>query len=258
MHTRSRFGLFGILAALTPLLALNHCALVWGITDLPPPDASTTDAPSAKYSFADDFDRPDTDGGLGNGWIAKGNTFLIHSNTAERVVNDGNDYADNIQTRPPSEAVGDVEVSVELKLTSLTPCSPQIHARVTPGSVSVANTLDSYILYLDNDATYSTWIVARQHGMATTPDPLDKLTATLDAGSWFRLTLRVTGSNPVVLFASIEKKSGANWTPIASHSTNDATSVRIEQGVVGLGAGKGLGYETTGQYAYDNFIAKAP
>ncbi len=225
-----------------------------------PPDIVGVDSSNdgtAKYSFVDDFERPDTNGGVGNGWVAKGNTFLIHTGVAERVVNDANEYFDNIQTRPSGESVGDVEVSVELRLTSLTACSPQIHARVIPGTVNLPGSLDSYLLYLDNDGTYANWAVARQRGTATSVT-LDKLIASapLDITTWFRITLKVVGANPVTLSASIEKRNGVSWSMLAAHTLTDSTPLRLDlPGVVGFGAGKGTGYETTGQYAYDNFMA---
>jgi hypothetical protein len=219
------------------------------------------DAATKPYAFSDDFNRADNDGGLDNGWIAKNAAFAIVSNAASRVVNDGKDYQDNIQTRPSTESVGDVEVSVEVVVPTVAPCSPQIHARVDPTSVSVPNTLDSYVLYLDNEGTYTHWIVGRQHGGQANPDTLDTLVASspVEAGVPLRLTLRVQGTTTVNLFASVEHKVNSAWVPLVSHASTDTTGLRIDKpGVVGLGAGKGTGYETTGEYFYDNFIAKSP
>lgn len=222
-------------------------------------DAAADGAPKP-YAFSDGFDRADTDAGLGNAWVAKGPTLAVRNKAAMRVVNDGNEYQDNIQTRPVGESVGDVEVSVELTLATVAPCSPQIHARVDTSTVSLPSTLDSYIFYLDNDGTYTHWIVGRQHGGQPLPDTVDMLTATaaVEANVPVRLTLRVQGTNPVTLTGTVERMGDGGWETLASHASSDATGLRIEKaGVVGLGTGKGNGYETTGQYSYDNFSAKS-
>jgi hypothetical protein len=226
------------------------------------PDAATdtihTDTGSA-YVFADDFNRSATDGGLGNGWVSKDVSFELGNAEVTRVVTNALEYQDNVQTRPASESVGDVEVSIELVMPKAAPCSPQIHARVDTSTVAIAGTLDSYMLYLDNDGTYTHWIIGRQHGGQPLPDTIATLTASsaVQDGVKMRLTLRVQGKNPVTLFGSIERYSGSMWETLASTSTSDSTGLQItKDGVVGFGAGKGTGYETTGEYSYDNFSAK--
>ncbi len=211
------------------------------------------------YVFVDDFNNRDSpDGGLGNGWVSKDVSFHLASEVVTRVVTNSKEYLDNIQTRPSSESIRDVEVSVELTLPMVAPCSPQIHARVDTSTLPVANTLDSYIFFLDNDGTYTHWIVGRQHGGQQTPDTIDKVTTSsaAQAGVTLRLTLRVKGTNPVSLFASVEQNLSAAWQMLGSVTTTDPTGLALTKaGVVGFGAGKGSGYETTGEYFYDNFSA---
>lgn len=225
-------------------------------------DSSSRDAggvDAAPYVFVDDFNRvaPDA-GGLGKDWVSKNVSFELTNDTVSRLVTNSNEYLDNIQTRPSSERVRDVEVSIELTLPTVAPCSPQIHARVDTTTLPLANTLDSYIFYLDNDGTYTHWVIGRQHGGQQTPDTIDKLSASsaIQSGIALRLTLRVQGVNPVSLFASIEQKLNATWQMLGTVTTTDATGLALTNaGVVGFGAGKGTGYELTGEYFYDNFSA---
>jgi hypothetical protein len=210
---------------------------------------------SGLYSFSDDFNRADSPT-LDNGWLAKNPAFKIAAGAAVRARQSSLDYTDLIVSRPPSESVRDVQVSVELKFSSTTSTSyPQLHARVQTANLGGSGVLDDYLLFPENGGK-SSMTLARNHStlvfstLSTFP-----LASPLDATHTFRLLLRVTGVSPVVLFGSVERYDAPNWTTLGSASVQDtdAASALVKPGVVGLSAGSP---DATGLYAYDNFVAQ--
>jgi hypothetical protein len=219
-------------------------------------DAATADSADGapKYAFADTFDRPDTLTGLGNGWVTKTPSLRVSQNRALRFLSGvREDYRNNVTFRPATEAVRDVEVSTDVHFTVAMPF-PQVHARVQPGSALSPDTLDCYILFLqDNSGSSPVFKIVRQRGadfhvLLTQFSGPTKLTAS----DVIRLKLRVQGSAPVVLSASVEIQALGGFMPFASGGTVDTSEERIETpGVVGLSA-EG---ESSGAFAYDNFVA---
>lgn len=225
-------------------------------------DASVDAAPTVdaapdgrtKYTFVDSFERPNTAVGLANGWVAKTPSLRISDNRALRFnPGAGGDYRNNVTFRPSAESVRDVEVTAEVHFSTATPY-PQVHARIQSGGALVPDSLDSYILFLqDNSGTFPVFMVARQRASDLFV-PLAQFSGTekLAASDVIRLKLRVEGAAPVTLTATVEIQGLGGFVPFAAGAALDADAARIEApGVVGLSAGG----EANGVFAYDNFAA---
>ncbi len=220
-----------------------------GSTDGGGGDATT------KYLFTDDFNRPDTTSGIGNGWNEKEIGFRLSGGEAERFMVGTDDYRDTIASRPTAETVGDVEVSVEFRFKVGGGGYVQVHARAQTATLSMLGTLDSYIFFRNlNVNDNRTFTIARQRGTDIFDTLKDfKTTSSLDTASTFRIRLRVTGGSPVELSAFVERKDGATWNMIGMDTFSDGAANRIATpGVVGLSAGS----DPTGVFAYDNFSAQ--
>ena len=206
--------------------------------------------------FVDDFNRPDSPT-VGNGWIMKApGAFALVAGTVNRVVGPSSDYRDNICYRPASENVRDVEASVELKITSLPPGYPQISVRIWDNTVSNQNLLDGYLLYIDGAIDKAK--LTRQRGGVLGPSlQAITLSPSLNTTDKFRLRLRATGKFPVMLAAFVERHAVSDadpthWDIIGQASYSDSGFLHLEAaGSVGFSAGQP---ETTGLYAYDNFV----
>jgi len=140
-----------------------------------------------------------------------------------------------------------VEASVELRLFGLPPGYPQVFVRVQSDTVATLDTLDGYILFVNDSATQA--ILARQSGTSyITPLATLNLAPGLNATDTFRLRLSAVGTNPVVLNAYVERLNGSTWEAIGTAAYNDTSGARIDStGSVGFG-----GY-VEANYAYDNF-----
>ena len=195
--------------------------------------------------LTDNFDRADN-AAVGNGWVEKNAAaFTIAGNRAGKQTV-GTGYRDNLVYRPAGEDVLNVEAAVEVQFNG-TPGYAQIAVRVQSATVANADTLDGYILYINNSNTQA--ILGRQNGTAfiTTLATLDLGTA-LNTTDRFRLRLAARGTNPVLLDAFVERLNGVIWEQIGQASASDAAANRFATaGSVGFG-----GY-TEGTYAFDNF-----
>ena len=195
--------------------------------------------------LTDNFDRADN-AAVGNGWVEKNAAaFTIAGNRAGKQTV-GTGYRDNLVYRPAGEDVLNVEAAVEVQFNG-TPGYAQIAVRVQSATVANADTLDGYILYINNSNTQA--ILGRQNGTAfiTTLATLDLGTA-LNTTDRFRLRLAARGTNPVLLDAFVERLNGVIWEQIGQGSASDAAANRFATaGSVGFG-----GY-TEGTYAFDNF-----
>jgi len=200
--------------------------------------------------FVDTFNRANA-AALGNGWIEKTATaFELLSNEAARVAT-GFDYRDNLVYRPAAEDVLDVEAAVEIRFTAAQPGYPQVFVRGQSASIAGTNTLDAYILYINNSTSQA--ILARQRG-TNFDEPLATLTMNpvLNATDRYRLRLQAQGTNPVQLSAFIERWNGTAWAIIGQTTASDSNANRVATaGSVGFG-----GYtELTPRF--DNFARTA-
>jgi hypothetical protein len=258
------------LAALA-LAAVGACSALTNLDDLRSSDAgSTIDAPSdvaidasadaspdAGPIWVDDFNRADSTT-IGNSWIMKtANSFHILSDEVERISTNGvTDYRDNVVYRPPAEDVADVAVSAEFRLTGTPPGYPQIMARIQQSTVQTADTLDCYMVFVDDQV--KTAIIGRQTGTSylTTLATIN-LSPGVDTTQTFRLVLSVKGSGPVALVGEVDRwdAPSTSWVSIGGASLSDTDPAMITTpGSVGFSGGTP---ESDGLYFYDNFT-RAP
>ena len=197
--------------------------------------------------ITDDFKRSDRET-IGNGWIEKNSTafVLLDGKVVKHNVSTG--YRDNICYRPASENLLDVEASVEFSITARMPGYPQLHVRVQTDNVREPHMLHSYILIVDDSNRRA--VLGRQRGDKFVTR-LAKLAIDppLNVKDTYRLRLRVQGTNPVHLSASIDRKSDGVWHTNGNASAEDSDAMRIASpGSVGFS-----GYLEAG-YTYDNFV----
>jgi hypothetical protein len=203
-------------------------------------------ASAANAHLQDDFNRADS-ATIGNGWIEKNpNAFSIQSNRLiKNAVPTG--YRDNVVYRPNSEDSLDVEAAIEFRLTGLPAGYAQVFTRLQASTVSVADRLDGYMLYLEDSTSRA--ILGRQTGtdFVTTLATIT-ISPALNTTDQYRLRLRTTGTAPVALEAYVERQVGAEWQVIGQATATDSAGNRIATaGAVGFG-----GYvEST--YVMDNF-----
>ncbi len=184
--------------------------------------------------FVDTFNRANS-AALGNGWIEKTATvFELISNEAARTAT-GVDYRDNIVYRPAAEDVLDVEAAVEIRFTAVPPGYPQVFVRGQSATIGGTNTLDAYLLYINNSTTQA--ILARQRG-TNFDEPLATLTLSpaLNTTDRYRLRLQATGTATVQLSAFVERLNGTAWQIIGQATASDSSANRIAAaGTVGFG-----------------------
>jgi hypothetical protein len=205
--------------------------------------------------FVDEFMRADSTD-IGNGWTEKNPpTFRISGQRALKQVSTVF-YRDNLVYRTATMEQ-DVEVSATFVPTNATPGSPQVHARIQPSTAATLNTLECYLVFVDdgsNGADGMQAILARQKG-TTYSTQLQKLAfeAPLVAGTTYRLRLRVAGTNPVRVAAAVDRMTGpSSFVLVAQAAVDDFTTDRISTaGYIGFSGDKAA----DGTYAYTRFEA---
>ena len=198
------------------------------------------------YDFFDDFERPDG-ASLGNGWIEKVEPAfsLLNGEVVKAVVTTS--YRDNMVYRPASEDVLDIETSVELTLSALPDGNPQLFARVQAATIAMPNEYDGYLLWIDD--LVDTAHLSRQRGTVFVTTLVSfALAPPLDFTHRYRMRMRVVGTDPVILAASVELLDAGRWTVIGETTALDSHADRI----VTPGAPGFSGAEEAG-FTYDNF-----
>jgi hypothetical protein len=197
-------------------------------------------------TFVDDFNRADS-AAIGNGWIEK--TPAAFAIAANRVTKAGTatGFADNLVYRPGSEVMLDGEASIEVRFASSPPGYAQIFVRGQMGNIETAGQFTGYLLFIDNNATRA--YLDRIENGAFVPLAQITLSQALNTTDTYRLRLRATGTNPVVVAAFVDWFSGSAWTTIGQAVVNDLAATRVQTpGTVGF-----TGYVEGGIYSYDNF-----
>jgi Concanavalin A-like lectin/glucanases superfamily len=172
-------------------------------------------------TFVDTFNRADS-GELGNGWTEKyPAAFSIQSNEVVMIHTGTVDYHDAIAYRPVGEDQRDVEAALEFRpLSTLT--FPQVHARIQRDTLTQANTLNDYMIFVDGFAAApGRAVIARQAPVAGQfecymlgiPFP-----SALEANGRYRVRLRVEGAGPVTLTGSVDRFDGTTWQLFATGS----------------------------------------
>ena len=115
---------------------------------------------------------------------------------------------------------------MELLFSQDSPGYPQLHLRVQRDPVVSLDTLDSYVLFIDNDNTRA--ILGRQRG-TNFAEPLTTLTIAppLNTTDRFRLSLQALGSETVFLKAVIERFDTDAWVIIGEGQALDSSEMRI-------------------------------
>jgi hypothetical protein len=196
--------------------------------------------------FFDDFDRADS-GELSNGWVEKTpGAFALTSGVISKAAT-ATGYQDNLVYRPADEAMLDGEVSVEVRFASLLPGYAQVFVRGQLATIAMAGIFDGYLFFIDNDPTRA--IVSRIECGVFVPLALIAIEPGLNTIDTFRLQLRATGTEPVVVEAFVERLVGGMWEVIGQARVEDWDATRYRtSGTVGF-----TGYVDGGSYTYDNF-----
>ena len=227
------------------------------------PDAGKIDAPVAAdgadvgtTDFFDDFNRADGPA-IGNGWIMKKpSCFALKGGTVRWLGGDPLSYRDHVVYRPAVEDRRDVkaQMTVAFAANAPSPNYPQIHVRIQAATVAVPDSLDSYLLYVDD--TPGSALISRQRGTPfTTTVGTVTISPQLVQTKIYRFTLIAVGANPVNLTGTIEVQENNQWTVIGTKSVVDADPARIDTaGAVGFSGGDGV----AGVHTYDDFSATAP
>jgi len=185
--------------------------------------------PATDSVFFDGFNRgPAQD--LGNGWVEKTpSAFEILTNgTVWAADTYPLDFHDTIVYRNAAELQLDSETGVEFVRLS-GGRFPQLHARVQMDSIAQADTLESYILYVEDGISPQGLAIAVQPPATNVGECIIRIAAfpTLpQVGQRYRLRLQVRGTYPVQLTGIMEWFNGGAWEPFVSASIiHDANTV---------------------------------
>ena len=227
-----------------------------GSIDSVAPDADAGGDAGSRWFF-DDFNRPD--GPLiGNGWLVKKpSSYELKGGTVRWLGGDPLSYRDHIVYRPSAEDRLDVmaQMTVTFSPTAASPNYPQIHVRVQSISAAIPDTLDSYLLYVDDSPTLAR--IARQRGSVfVTSLSAITISPQLTEGTTYRFSLSAVGTSPVVVTASIEALTApSQWALLFKQTISDTDPDRITTaGAVGFSGGDGV----AGVHTYDDFSTSAP
>jgi hypothetical protein len=108
------------------------------------------------------------------------------------------------------------------------------------------------VLYID-DATGRAILANQQTAGGVTPMAALSLSPRLNTTDTYRLRIRATGTDPVQLWAAVERNTATGWQTLGQAVVTDNSAQRIRTaGSVGFG-----GYREA-SYSYDNFLRTAP
>ena len=203
--------------------------------------------PPEPANLLDDFDRPD-DTEIGAGWIEKRpqSWQLVDGRVA--FESSGAGYEDNIVYRPFSDALRDLEVSVEFEIFAVDLDNhPQVHVRLQPGDIDIDGSMTGYILYLEGDNLR----ITRQIMGAFDSNVSEPLSEPVQVGVPHRLTLSVTGEDPVHLEGRMHAWQDGAWQLIGENIYDDGSANQIvEPGSMGF---SGADAGQLANFVYDDF-----
>jgi hypothetical protein len=191
-------------------------------------DGTSTTGPTGCFSFEDDFERPDALE-IGNGWTEKDpGAFAIVAERADNELDmDAGNFEDNLVYRPTDESLLDVDLSIEVRWNAPTPSGhPQLHARVQGDDIDVAGVVHSYVVFIDED-NGPALSIARVADGGFEASTTEILPAPFDTTVDYLLSCRVTGTDPVLVEATLERWDGLDWQLVAEHELEDADPARI-------------------------------
>ncbi len=198
--------------------------------------------------FTDAFERPNG-AAIGNGWTESDpNAFSLSAGRAAKNTSAGSS-GDALVYRPATENLGDVEIAVEMRLTSSNVGYPQIFTRLQTGSLGTG-TVVRYVLYVNGMLNNA--VLARQNGSSLVTLGTLNLSPSLNTMDTFRLRMRTSGTSPVAVAAFIERNVAGAWQIIGQVSVNDSAAARIASS-----GSTGFGGFTESTYSFDNFVRTA-
>lgn len=186
--------------------------------------------PGSENVFFDGFNRgPDTN--LANGWVEK--TPDAFSINADGTVSAPNtfplDYHDAINYRQSGEDFLNVETSIEFIRQPGGERFAQLHSRIQRNTVQQFDTLNSYILYVEDylpsPGALAFAIQPAAYNTGECVLSFVPLPSPLQAGTRYRMRFQVQGTYPVQLTAILERFNGSSWELFVSGSMiHDATT----------------------------------
>lgn len=181
------------------------------------------------YHFSDSFNRANSET-INNDWTEKNAAaYSIQNGQVVGVPTQTGAgtfvYRDNIVYRPAIEDLADVEVSTEFIRQTTGAAGreySQLHARVQRDSVTISDTLASYLMYIEESLQTPPEIAFAINQAVTSEGECIMGTFTIPtelvAGERYRMRFRVTGSFPVVLQGFIDQFNGESWNTIGQGS----------------------------------------
>jgi hypothetical protein len=198
-------------------------------------------------SFNDNFDRANG-ATIGNGWIEKNPAAFSLANNTVTKASTASSFIENFVYRPTTENILNVEASIAVRFVTLPPQYPQVFVRGQTNTIATAGTFNGYLLFINNNNT-SAFLDRIENGNFFVLSQFN-LISPLNTTDAFRLRLRATGTNPVVLTAYVERLNGTTWEVIGQANVNDTAATRFSTaGTVGFS-----GHTEGGVYTYDNFF----
>lgn len=194
-------------------------------------------------TFTDNFDRANSTA-AGNGWVEKTDHFSIAENKLVNVSSTDDGYFNIAAWTPLSAADVQVSYDVTFPTDSTIDADPNIIVRAPASSVTDYDTYDGYIFYF-----YRDYVEIAREDIGPSNVTLDgkDIVPPLSANTTYHATFQVTGTNPVILTASIKDAQGATITTLSA--TDSSAKAFTAAGRVGIGSGTG-GHSLK----WDNFV----
>lgn len=212
-------------------------------TEDPGSESTTGDVPA--WTFYDGFERPDSLE-VGNGWEEKTPAaFALQDGGIWRVEVE-TPFQDNLVYRP-EESWLDGELVVEMRWLDTEPgyASPQCGLRVQLSSIDTPDEFDGYILFVDSTEELTLIRIIEGSFSQTFSSTLTDAGQT---GVDYRLRLRVTGTDPVMLDGYLEHEVGGEWVVHTEVHGLDSGDLRItESGTLSVS-----GHTQLEQWVYDS------
>lgn len=202
-------------------------------------DGGNGDAGDANVLFTDDFNR--ANGPVGNGWLDPKASYRIEDDHLP-VNGNGWGFQANTLYQPKRADALNVKASVEYTPLSLPPNYPQVHVRAQPG-----DDFKCYAVGIPQDDTIFFGRCAPGGNFTDLGD--QKLDENVVVGRTYRLSISTTGTSPVHLTMTLERKTDRGFMIIGQKSVDDAAAERVtEPGAFGISG------DTNPNWVYDNFV----
>jgi hypothetical protein len=211
---------------------------------------SSSSSGSSDIVFFDDFERPDSLS-LGNGWVEK--SIDAWQLLDGRVQNESNEPGfSNAFIYQPDVDVFEVEASVEFRHADVSMNDyPQVHGRLDPMATLPAGMVRSYGVFVD--VLESNLEVIRSDPRGGGPMLAEQgFASPITDGTLYRVTIRITGTDEVLIEGMLERFEGDRWIDHATIAALDDSPDRIvDATAVGTSGNLNIAY-----VSYDNFLVR--